>query len=89
MSEDALASYIDARSAVGNAAPDPADEETRALVGTVRLAEAALGAPSPSPEAERKSRDLLVAQLKEGTPARRIDEAGIVNKIRRWLSGGR
>jgi hypothetical protein len=63
MSEDALANYVDARSKQGDAAPEPSDESARELVGTVKLAEAALGTPAPSEEAERQSRERLVSQL--------------------------
>jgi len=90
MSEDALANYIDARSTQGDAAPEPPDEETKALVGTVKLAEAGLGTPAPSEEAERQSRERLVSHLEEtalaGRPIRNeTPESGLIAKIKGWF----
>jgi hypothetical protein len=89
MSEDALANYIDARSTQGDAAPEPEDEDAKALVGTVKLAEAAFGTPQPSEDAERQSRERVVSQLQE-TIARTDDDErqpGIVEKIKRMFKG--
>ena len=86
MSEDALADYVDARSKQGDNAPEPLDEEARALVGTVKLAEAALGTPMPSEEAERLSRERLVSQLQETVaraPITEDDKPGIIDRIKR------
>lgn len=90
MSEDALANYVDDRSRKGDAAPEPIDGETRALVGTVMLAEAALGAPSPSDEAERQSRERLVSQIEEARLSRRelheeTSEDNLLNRVKRWV----
>jgi len=95
MSEDALANYVDARSVHGDAAPPPADEETQGLVGTIVLAEAGLGTPAPSEEAERQSRERLVTQMQEGALSARqlhLDEPfnmGLLARIKRWLRGDR
>lgn len=85
MSEDALADYVEARLEHGDKAPEPTDEEAKALVGTVKLAEAALGTPMPSEEAERQSRERLVSKLQE-TAARGIpdvEKPGILDRIKR------
>lgn len=91
MSEDALANYIDARSTMGDGAPPPDDDETKELVGTVKLAEAAFATPMPSEEAERQSRERLVQQL-EQTVSRKADDdenPGIVERIKRFFKGER
>ncbi len=91
MSEDALADYIDARSAHGPDTPAPLDEETQGLVGTIMLAEAGLGTPPPSDEAERQSRERLVTQLREGAlqarPLRETDtyRPTLLARIKQWL----
>jgi hypothetical protein len=90
MSEDALADYVEARSKQGDNAPEPVDEEAKALVGTVKLAESALGTPMPSEEAERQSRERLVSQLQETVSRAPIDEdekPGIIDRIKNIFKG--
>ena len=89
MSEDALAKYVEARSTQGDRAPEPADEEAKALVGTVKLAEAALGTPMPSEEAERQSRERLVSQLQETPTGGQGDDnkPGLIDRIKRAFKG--
>jgi len=91
MSEDALADYVDARSKQGDNAPEPADEEAKGLVGTVKLAEAALGTPMPSEEAERQSRERLVSQLHETVAQGAFDEPkpSFIERLKRFFTGGR
>jgi len=87
MSEDALAKHIDERLALGSSTPQPTDPETRDLVGTVRLAEAALGTPKPSEEAERESRERVVSQLRETARDQKAASPGILDKFKGLFRG--
>ena len=94
MSEETLANYIDARKTDGDAATVPPDEETQGLVGTVMLAEAGLGTPAPSEEAERQSRERLVSQMEDGalqTKSLRAEpvDTSLMGRIKRWMRGER
>lgn len=92
MSEDALANYIDAREKDGSAATPPVDEETRGLVGTVMLAQAGLGTPPPSEEAERQSREMLVQQIQEGKVpdiANQGRDESLLDVVKRWWNRNR
>lgn len=78
MSEDALARYIDQKMADGDKTPDPPDHETRELVGTIQLAQAALSGPKPSEEAEKQSRERIVNMIQNGPMAAQTQTNGLL-----------
>ena len=84
MSEDRLATYIDDHIALGDAAREPLDPETRELAGAVKLARSALSGPEPPGDATQRSREKLLTHIADDTAAKAPD-AGPLDKLRRWL----
>jgi hypothetical protein len=83
MSEERLATYIDDHIALGDAAREPVDAETRELAGTVKLARGVLNGPEPSGEATRRSRERLMTHIADD--AARNPEPNPLAAVRRWI----